>query len=526
MQLRQDNTQRQTQSQKIAPQLIQANTLLQCSNMELLQMIAQEQRENPALDDGDDLTAETGCAQCPRRGAGPCAQCPFSRPDQSSSEHADDQSPSLAEDYVNLAHAGQESREDERRDAQAEHDLSRIETDSGWSQANTADSDFNPLMLARAQVTLAEHLLSHLRAASMTADEVRVAEYLVDSLTERGHLQLDLDEACAVLRLPCELIVAGIRRLQDCDPPGIGGRDLRECLLLQMRHLREQGETEAYDAVAEQLLEKHFDALVQRRYSQLARRLQVTSQRIETALAFIQTRLTAYPANQFRQPFDHRPDTQSIAVRPDVLIRRGAAGFEVEVLGFDNAALQLNPHYRGLYDAIRTAREARTPPQIPGGGRLTPEHEKHVVAYVERANLFLKNVQQRRRTIERITHALIECQQGFLETGSRAFLRPLTRTALAQKVGLHESTVSRALLHKYVQLPTQEVVLFDVFFENAVSTKDAVATLIAGEDANAPLSDQAITDALVQSGVPIARRTVVKYREELRIPASYLRRRR
>ena len=113
---------------------------------------------------------------------------------------------------------------------------------------------------------------------------------------------------------------------------------------------------------------------------------------------------------------------------------------------------------------------------------------------MERADLFLKNLQQRRRTIQRIAEAILELQQGFLETGQRAFLRPLTRTGLAQRLDLHESTVSRALLHKYVQLPSQEVVSFDVFFENAVSAKDIVAGLIAEESADAPLSDQAIAD--------------------------------
>ena len=158
--------------------------------------------------------------------------------------------------------------------------------------------------------------------------------------------------------------------------------------------------------------------------------------------------------------------------------------------------------------------------------RSVSDHEKHVVAYVERADLFLKNLQQRRRTIQRIAEAILEMQQGYLETGQRTFLRPLTRTRLAQRLELHESTVSRALLHKFVQLPSQEVVSFDVFFENAVSAKDIVAGLIAAESDDTPLSDQAIAETLKQRGYPVARRTVVKYLEELRLPASYLRRRR
>lgn len=481
MQLRQDHSQRQTQSQKIAPHLIQANTLLQCSTAELMQMIEQEQRENPALDEGED-EAELEAAE---------------RPDEAS-EH------------------------DEERQATAdEMELARFEYDAVETGTTPqGDTDFDPLMLARAQTSLSETLLSYLRATSQTPTDERIAEYLVNCLDERGYLQIDLDEACAVLQVSCALIKEGIARLQACDPPGIGARDLQECLLLQFFALREQGEEAAIDPVAERLVTEHWDALVQRRHGRLTRRLGVTPARMEAALVFIQERLTPHPAALYRQPWEHRPDSQSMTVKPDVLIKRSVAGFEVEVLGFENLALHINPHYRSLYASIREGRKEGQ------SAALSADHEKHVVAYVERANLFLKNLQQRRRTIQKIARALMESQQGFLETGQRAFLRPLTRTKLAEMVGMHESTISRALLHKYVQLPSQEVVPFEVFFEQSATIKDAVAEMIAAEDPDAPLSDQLITDALKARGTTVARRTVVKYREELRIPASYLRRRR
>ena len=380
----------------------------------------------------------------------------------------------------------------------------------------SGDGDFDPLMLARAQTTLSEHLLLHLRATSANATEESVAEYLVNCLDERGYLQVEVDEACAVLRVSCEMVKDGIRRLQDCDPPGIGARDLRECLLLQMECLLLQNEAEHYDPVAARLLSECWEELIQRRFGRLARRLGVPPARLDTALHFIRTQLTPHPASGFRQPYDNRADSVSVVVRPDVVISRGAAGFTVDVLGFENMALHINPHYRSLYAQIK---DSKSP-------ALAPDHEKHVIAYVERAYLFLKNLQQRRRTIQKIARALCETQQGFLETGQRAFLRPLTRTKLAEIVGMHESTISRALLHKYVQLPSQEVVSFETFFEQGATTKDAVAALIAAEDRDAPLSDQAITEILEKRGTAIARRTVVKYREELRIPASYLRRRR
>ena len=531
MQLRQENIQRQIQAQKLAPHLIQANTLLQCSTTELQQIIEQEQQENPALDsldEGREIAAESGCRLCPGSRIGSCAHCPFSHDRAAPTgggRDDDDSGPSLAESQAISAARGEETAEDERMAARAENEFGQFSGEDGGG----SDSEFDPLLLARTQTSLGEQLLLHLRATAQSAEESLVAEYLVDSLDERGYLQMDIDEACAVLRIPCSQITQGIERLQNCDPPGIGARDLRECLLLQMRHLHEEnlneenGE-EAVDSVAFQLVTDHWDSLVQHRHSLLARRLNIAQSRIETALAYIQ-KLKPNPAAGFRVPWDHTQNGQSRGIRPDVVIKRSGIGFTVEVLGIDNTSLQINPYYRGLYDAIRAGKAAGEVPR-DGSVRLSDDHQKHVIAYVERASMFLKNLRQRRRTIQKITQALIECQQGFLETGQRSFLRPLTRTRLAKMVELHESTVSRALLYKYVQLPTQEVVSFDIFFENAVTIKGAIAAVIAEEAPDTPLSDQAVVDALAARGLTVARRTVVKYREEMRIPASYLRRQR
>jgi len=523
-QLRQENIPRQIQAQKLAPHLIQANTLLQCSTLELQQLIEQEQQENPALDsldEGREIPAEIGCRLCPGSRIGSCAHCPFSRAAAAASSLDDaDAGLSLAESQAIAAARGEETPEEERLAARAENEFGQFSGEEGGG----SDGEFDPLLLARTQTSLGEQILMHLRATSQSPQETLVAEYLVDSLDERGYLQVDIDEACAVLRVPCRLITQGIERLQNCDPPGIGARDLRECLLLQMRHLHEESGAAAVDPVAFQILTDHWDSLIQHRHAILARKMILSQARIETAVAYIQT-LKPNPAAGFRLPWDHTQNGQSRSIRPDVIIRRGGIGFTVEVLGFDNTSLQINPYYRGLYDSIRSG-QAASGSLRDGSARLSADHQKHVIAYVERANMFLKNLQQRRRTIQKITQALIEYQQGFLETGQRSFLRSLTRTRLSKMVEMHESTVSRALLYKYVQLPTQEVVSFDVFFENAVTIKGTIAALVSEEPADAPLSDQSIVEVLNQRGMNIARRTVVKYREEMRIPASYLRRQR
>jgi RNA polymerase sigma-54 factor len=510
VQLTQDQTHKQTQSQRIAPHQIQANLLLQYSTQELLQAIAQEQQQNPALEmemDTETLGEVSACPNCPPYGL--CDACA-----QRGAEREAETDVRMDTETAGDDSAGGGDSAEERQSLRSEWEL--LHREDGPARS---DGDFDPFLLVSAPVDLTEQLLLHLRAVAADAVESAVAEYLVNSLDDQGYLRLDIEEACAVLHVPCSLISEGVQRLQACDPPGIGARDLRECLLLQARARRENGDV--CDTLAETLLESHWEALVQRRHGPLARRLHVSPARMEAALAFIRERLTPHPAAQFRAPWEHCPNTQSEVVRPDVLIRRTLSGFNVEVLGLDGLELHVNPHYRRLYDEYRAEKA-----DIRTANRRVSDHERHVVAFVERADLFLRNLQQRRRTIQRITEAIIEQQQGFLETSQRNFLRPMTRTQLAQQLTLHESTVSRALLHKYVQLPTQEVVTFDIFFENAVSIKDAVAELIAGEPADSPLTDQALVEMLSERGFRVARRTVVKYREELRLPASYLRRQR
>ncbi|HVW03295.1 MAG TPA: hypothetical protein VHB77_23230, partial [Planctomycetaceae bacterium] len=363
-----------------------------------------------------------------------------------------------------------------------------------------------------------------LRGSARCASDVRLAEYLVDSLDDHGYLKIIPGEALILLGVTPDELERGIARLQACEPPGIGARNLQECLLLQLDYRRELAGTERYDPIAERIVRDHWELFSQRRYTRIARRLGITEERAEEAIDFIQTELSPYPADQYRQPWMHRPDSMSEAIRPDVIIVRTVSGFRAELAGMDGMSLQINPYYRNLYTAIRSTNRSERDRFRADGKPMPRELQKHVMEYVERADLLLKNIERRQWTIERIAVALVEHQQGFLETGHRSFLRPLTRTQIAHELGMHESTISRALLHKYVQLPSQEVVSFDFFFGVSSTARDAVAEMIASEDRHNPLSDQAITKALNDRGISIARRTVVKYREELRLPASYLRR--
>jgi RNA polymerase sigma-54 factor len=186
----------------------------------------------------------------------------------------------------------------------------------------------------------------------------------------------------------------------------------------------------------------------------------------------------------------------------------------VDVSGADSFSLCVNPVYREAYAQIKS-----------GQGHFSEDDRKHITEHVERAEMFIRNINQRRQSLRAITHCIIDNQIGFLETGSRQFLRPLTRTQIARQLDLHESTVSRATANKFLQLPNQDVVSFNLFFNSSLSVKDAIREIITDEDPAHPYSDQQIVTLLLERGIKIQRRTVVKYREDQKILSSTRRRR-
>ena len=501
MQVSQEHAQQLLQTQKIAPHLIQASEILQCSTQELVQVIEKELMENPALESPEN--ASEGCMECPK----PillCANCPrrFSN---------DSPLTSLPDSSISDSDSSTEPEPADEKNYDDFYD---------YTAAADTDEHFDPITLKPSSTNLRDHLLTTLRSMARTGPVLRTAEYLINFLDDRGWLKFDEDEALAVMDIDGTVLEEAIQLLQSCDPAGVGARDLRECLLLQLHFCESEGRG---NSLAVKLVEDHWEHLAQRRYDNTARKLKTTREEIEAAVSFIQKELTPDPAGQYRQPWEYKPDTRSEIIRPDVIVKRTPTGFEVEVASLNFPALNVSNRYRRLYEQIKAAGPGTSDKTMP---RMTLQERRHIVQNVERADVFMKNLQQRRKTIERITRCLIEAQQGFIETGSRSFLLPLTRTEIARRTGLHESTVSRALLHKFIQLPSQEVITFESFFASAGSAKEAIAALIAEESPDHPLSDETLRQELNEMGVKVARRTIVKYREALRIPASYLRRKR
>ena len=449
-----------------------ANTVLQLSSLELQQAIEQELVENPALEAED----EDPCSGCELAPFG-CKDCNV-----------------------------QQQREF------SDTDLSLHELEVAFDFASDpVDDEDDPVGRIQSDLTLHEHLRNQLRnTASGTITEI--ADYLVNYINESGYLECDLLEITLELDATDEQLLEAVEMIQTLDPPGVGARDLRECMLLQLKYLAEEDKG---SRIAQRIISDCWDEMIAQKVNRIARRLKVKPEQARYALKFIRDRLNPYPATGFRSPWDTNPTDSKNAVRPDIIVRRSPTGYDIEVVSNEHVSLAINPHYRQMHSAMKN-----------GKSKQFSEHDKqHITEYVDRADLFIKNLNQRRRTLRTIAKHVVEYQHGFLDTGSKLFLRPLTRVKLAETVKMHESTISRATSNKYVQLPSQEVVPFDFFFNQSHSLTDMIVQLINHEDASHPLSDQEIADILTERGVPVARRTVVKYRETQKILSSRQRRR-
>src|SRR2546422_975168 len=212
---------------------------------------------------------------------------------------------------------------------------------------------------------------------------------------------------------------------------------------------------------------------------------------------------------------------RQVALRPDVIIQKNERGdFEVEVIESRRFSLRVNPVYRQLVGQLQAARSAGA-----AAPAMTDDERQHIRQYVTRAKFFIDNINQRRQTIARITDVIVECQLEFLEKGVQS-LRPLTRAEVGERIGMHESTVSRATAGKFVLLPAGEVIPFSTFFTASLGVKDVIKNIIEAEDHTRPYSDQEIVEKLREEhGIRLARRTVAKYREELQILPARLRKR-
>ncbi len=451
-----------TTQAKVTPKQIVANRILAMSSVELQQAIAAELEENPALE----LMEEETCPICggPTYG-GICPSCSPSTSDASSPEGLD---------------GGAPARDD-------------------------PDAD-DPVARAEASFTLHEHLDWSLRAI-LPHELHPVVAWVIGELDENGFLTASDAEIAAESGAPEEAVAAVRNALRNVEPIGIGARDVRECLLIQLASLVESGVE--VPPIAEALVRDHLEALAERHFREIGKALGVADDEVVAAWEFIRVNLHPYPTSAFVAAT--RGDAARPILRPDVLIRVVDGELLTEVVESRRFSLHVAPSYATVSAALRAP-------------SWTDAEKEHVRAYVGRARFFIDAVRRRRATLARIAGTLVKRQRDYLLYGVR-HLVPLTRAEVAAEIGVHESTVSRATAEKYVMLPSGEVVPFSHFFTASLSVKDRIKAMIDNENPDHPMSDQQIADALLEDSVAIARRTVAKYREELRILPARLRHR-
>ncbi|MFA4135889.1 MULTISPECIES: RNA polymerase factor sigma-54 [unclassified Brevibacillus] len=368
------------------------------------------------------------------------------------------------------------------------------------------ESTYNPLdYVQQGAETLYEHLERQLGyVKGFSSLQKQIALFLIGNLDEKGYLEITLEEASERLGAEMLEIEDVLSVLQHFDPVGVASRSLEECLLLQLEHLALD------DEKIVQVVRNHLQDLADNRYQRIAEKIGCTPQAVQTMADLIRT-LNPRPGGTFSS-------VETRYVIPDVTVEK--VGNDYVVLVNDVAAprLKINSFYEKMLSQQKSQDEAK---QFI--------HDK-----LNAAMWLAKSLEQRRLTLMRVTQAILDMQREFFDRGIH-YLKPMTQKEIAERVGLHESTISRATSNKYVQTP-RGIFELKYFFTSALSTSSGEATssesvkrrikaLIEQEDRKAPLSDQKLGEMLLTEGIEISRRTVAKYREEMLIPSSAKRKR-
>jgi len=512
--------------QRLSPQMIQSLKLLQMTSMELETVVKQELESNPLLETTEDEVLEEEEKDL-KKSEEDSGENPGESSDGGSPEEAPraEDSPSPEEEAPDrtlseTAESGNEidwdSYLEEGFDAGGKHN----------EETESPDEHFERVPVYAK--SLQDHLLDQLHDREVKPGVAELVEYLIYSLDDRGYLvadtRPDLETGEKVVppdmeplhrqiqemlegRLPLAETDNRIREamhvLQSLEPPGIGARNLRECLLIQIRRSQPVGD------LARRIIEDDFELLERLKIAALAKKYEVTPEQIQAAIKEIGV-LEPHPGRLLAA-------TTSTTVIPDLIVE------EVE----GELVLMLNDR---TVPSLRISRAYAN--LLRKGSKATSDEKQFVRAKLNSATWLIRAIEQRKSTMLKVMHAIMEAQPDFFKKGP-THLRPLILQDVADKIGMHISTISRVTNGKYVQ--TQHGIFELKYFFNAsvtqsdgsevssVATKDEIKKLIEGEDPRQPLSDQKIVEILKSSGLEVARRTVAKYRDQLEILPARLR---
>jgi RNA polymerase sigma-54 factor len=486
--MRLEQTPRPEQTLRVSARLITSSTILHLSSDELERAVNQEQIENPALE----VAEQKICLFCGTHIYGQtCTAC--------------GQAAGTAQPLTQLTQAShfepgaEYSWADYYQGSSTYYDIDNY----GFAEIDNDDAS-DPLARIPTGETLAEALLQQLETL-IPPEDAPIAEQLVGNLNERGYLEISVEEIAAYLQVTVERVEYVLSQLQALEPLGIGARNPRECLLIQLHVLSEQSQPHP---LAHTLIDQYLDQLGKNQYNEIARKLSITEQEVRQAAHYIRSTLHPFPAHMYdagnRSPHIDRGTTY---IRPDIIIRKGHAGFEIEIVEEKRYQFTIETRYTGVDQEGQSTNFS------------SQEIQRYMHHHSDRAKFFVECIQRRWRTLRRIAELVVDYQREFLNKGVR-YLRPLTRAEVATRLNLDEGTVSRATANKYVLLPNGRLIPFSDFFDGSLGVKDILRDLIQSEDPRHRLSDEELARLMTSQGIPMARRTVTKYREEMGIGSS------
>ena len=457
--------------QTLAPQLIQSLKMLQMPILKLEQTLRHELSVNPMLEEEEEpeLSAEQQ----------------DSSDEVNLKESEDELDPQLDKiDWENWNHQDFDEFKVKSIVAAEEEPYERVPTN---------------------EKTLYDHLKEQLSYLKLTEEEALIGEYIIGNISPKGYLVVSPEEMSEELELPIEKIDKILQMIKRFDPSGVGSRDLRESLMIQL-------EDKGYkDSIAFRLVDQYVNELDKKSILQISRSMGLPIEKIEQAMDLIKTLSPTPSHGSF--------ESSAIPIIPDMTVEKVGDEFVIFHNDRNTPHLRINPGYRRLLKA---------------GNKSSKDTKKYVREKLEQARWLLNSINQRRTTMIRVMESIVEEQQDFFEKGP-AFLKPMIMEDIARLVDMNVATISRVSNGKYVQTP-QGVYEIKYFFNSGIANEDGrelskrhvktrIEEIIKAEDPQKPLSDQEIFQRLHEEGIKLARRTVTKYREELKIlPARFRKR--
>lgn len=501
----------------MTPQLQQAIRLLQLSTLDLQAEVQELVETNPLLEVADNDEADSSDSDWAETAGEPGEEV------VSDAIIADAQLTTQTVEAAPVVESPvEESRATEAADTEIRDIPEELPVDSSWDDiydvstvtSSSSGSEFDGVPIdsqGAAADTLRDHLSWQLRLTLFSEVDRTVAEAIVDAIGEDGYLSVPLDSLWESLRerfpeLELDEVEAVLRRIQSFDPLGVGARDLRECLLLQLQRVKDQS---ALIELAKHLVRDHLELLGNRDFPQLMRRLKISKEELQQVVGVIQS-LNPRPCASIAP-------AKTEYVVPDVIVRKDRGAWRVDLNPDTVPKLRINSTYASL---IRRADNSTDNVFLKNN--------------LQEARWFIKSLQSRNETLLKVARCIVERQRAFLEYGDEA-MKALVLHDVAESVGMHESTISRVTSQKYMHTP-RGIFELKYFFSSHVATaaggecsstaiRALIKKLIAAETPDKPLSDSKIASVLCDQGIIVARRTVAKYREAMAIPPSNERRR-